>query len=139
MTLLPFAIDPFGRLGPLARAFLFGTAPTHALTFPPSRPHAFEMHRRVTSFPSPIGIFPHADHAWSTTRTRRFFGHSFTAPTPSITTLQHLGLCICKSFASHTFATHQKSSVISHLHISHDGQTTSQFLPMPITLGRNLT
>ena len=101
MTLLPFAIDPFGRLGPLARAFLFGTAPTHALTFPPSRPHAFEMHRRVTSFPSPIGIFPHADHAWSTTRTRRFFGHSFTAPTPSITTLQHLGLCICKSFASH--------------------------------------
>ena len=101
MTLLPFAIDPFGRLGPLARGFLFGTSPAKALTFPPSRPHASEMHRRITSFPSPIGIFPHADHTWSTTRPRRFFGHSFTAPTPSITTLQHLGLCICKSFASH--------------------------------------
>ncbi len=101
MTLLPFAINPFGRLGPLAHGFLFGTSPTQALTFPPSRSHASEMHRRITSFPSPIGIFPHADHTWSTTRPKQYFGHSFTAPTPSITTLQHLGLCICKSFASH--------------------------------------
>jgi hypothetical protein len=51
MTLLPFAINPFGRLGPLACAFLFGTLPTKALTFPPSRPHASKMHRRITSFP----------------------------------------------------------------------------------------
>jgi hypothetical protein len=62
MTLLPFAIDPFGRLGPLALAFLFGTLTTKALTILPSRPHASKMHRRITSFPSPIGIFPHADH-----------------------------------------------------------------------------
>ena len=68
MTLIPFAIDPFGRLGPLARTFLFGTTPARKLSFPASRPHASEMHRRVTSFPSPIGILPHADRIWSTTQ-----------------------------------------------------------------------
>ena len=101
MTLIPFAIDPFGRIGPLARTFLFGTTPAHKLSFPASRPHAEEMHRRVTSFPSPVGILPHADRVWSTTQPRTFYGHSYTAPTPSLSTLQNLGLCICKSFASH--------------------------------------
>jgi hypothetical protein len=44
MTLIPFAIDPLGRLGPLARKFLFGTSPHTPLTFPASRPNAMEMH-----------------------------------------------------------------------------------------------
>ena len=101
MTLLPFAIDPFGRIGPLARTFLFGTTPANKLSFPQSRPNASEMHRRITSFPSPTGILPHADHIWSTTHPGRFYGHSYTAPTPSLSTLQQLGLCISKSFASH--------------------------------------
>jgi hypothetical protein len=34
MTLLPFAIDPFGRLGPIARTFLFGTTPPTPLSLP---------------------------------------------------------------------------------------------------------
>ena len=110
MTLIPFAIDPFGRIGPLARTFLFGTTPAHKLSFPASRPHAAEMHRRITSFPSPVGILPHADRVWSATHTRPFFGHSFTAPTPSMSTLQNLGLCICKSFASHIKYACQKFS-----------------------------
>ena len=101
MTLIPFAIDPFGRLGPLARTFLFGTSPQTSLTIPPSRPNAIEMHRRITSAPSPKGILPHADHTWSTQRSRLFFGHSFTAPTPSISTIQLIGLCISKAFAAH--------------------------------------
>ncbi len=73
MMLLPFAIDPFGRLGPLARTFLYGTSPLKPITFPASRPNASEMHQRITSFPSPNGILPHADHTWSTHRTRSFF------------------------------------------------------------------
>jgi hypothetical protein len=72
-----------------------------ALTSPPSRPNAMEMHRRITSAPSPTGIHPHADHTWSTQRSRPFFGHSFTAPTPSISTIQLIGLCLSKSFAAH--------------------------------------
>jgi hypothetical protein len=43
MTLIPFAIDPFGRLGPILRHFLFDTRPTVPLSFPPSQPHATEM------------------------------------------------------------------------------------------------
>jgi hypothetical protein len=101
MTLLPFAIDPFGRLGPIARTFLFGTTPHTPLSLPPSRPNAIEMHRRITSFPSPTGILPHADHSWKSQRLRTFYGNSFTAPTPSLSTLQQLGLCVSKSFASH--------------------------------------
>jgi hypothetical protein len=102
MTLLPFAIDPFGRLGPLARTFLFGTPPRSPPSFPPSRPNATEMLRRITSAPGPTGILPHADSSWKSKRTgHAFFGNSFTAPTPSISTLQQLGLCISKSFASH--------------------------------------
>ena len=95
-------------IGPLARTFLF--TPAHKLSFPASRPHAEAMHRRVTSFPSPVGILPHADRVWSETHTRPFFGHSFTAPTPSMSTLQNLGLCICKSLASHIKYACQKFS-----------------------------
>jgi hypothetical protein len=102
MTLIPFAIGPFGRLGPLVRTFLSGTTPTQQLSFPASRPHASEMHRWITSFPSLVWILPQADCVWSATRPRTFYGHFFTATTPSLLTLQNLGLCICKSFASHS-------------------------------------
>jgi hypothetical protein len=108
MTLIPFAIDPFGCIGPLARTFLFGMKPAQQLFFPASRPQASEMHRWITSFTSPVGFLPHAGRAWSTTRPHTFYGHSFTALTPSLSTVQNLGLCICKSFASHTIYACQK-------------------------------
>jgi hypothetical protein len=54
MTLIPFAIDPFGHLGSLLCTFLFGTTPTSPLTFPLSRPNATD-----TSQPSqaPKGFY----------------------------------------------------------------------------------
>ncbi len=61
-TLIPFAIDPFGRLGPILHHFLFGTRPTVPLSFPPSQPHATEMCTRITTFPSPTGILQLADN-----------------------------------------------------------------------------
>jgi hypothetical protein len=85
-TILPFAIDPFGCIGLLARMFLFGTMPAE-LSFPASRPNASEMHCHITSFPSLTGILPHADHTWSTTHPPSFYG------TPS----QHPHL-ICQHF-----------------------------------------
>jgi hypothetical protein len=100
MTLIPFAIGPFGQIGPLARTFLFEMTPAQQLSFPASRPHASEMHCWITSFPSPVGILTHADRVWSTTRPHTFYGNSLMAPTPSLSTLQNLGLCICKSFVS---------------------------------------
>ena len=57
MTLIPFAIDPFGHLGPLLCTFLFGTTPTTPLTFPAMQPNVAEMYHHITTFPSPTGIF----------------------------------------------------------------------------------
>ena len=101
MVLLPFAIDPFGRFGPILRHFLFNTAPHQHITFHPSRPNATKMYRRIMTLPCPKGVLPLADHHWKHTRTREFFGHSYSSPTPSITTLQNIGLCISKAFATH--------------------------------------
>ncbi len=42
-----------------------------------------------------------AQRAIGNTRTRDFFRHSYSSPTPSITTLQDIGLCISKAFAAH--------------------------------------
>ena len=98
---LPFAIDPFGCFGPILRHFLFNTAPHQHITFHPSRPNATKMYRRIMTLPCPKGVLPLADHHWKHTRTREFFGHSYSSPTPSITTLQNIGLCISKAFATH--------------------------------------
>jgi hypothetical protein len=104
MTPIPFAIDPFGfgRIKPLTRTFLFRTTPAQQLSFPASCPHTSEMHHRVTSFPSPVGILPHTPIAFGRQRAPTHFmeTHSRHLP-PSLSTLQNLGLCICKSFAPH--------------------------------------
>ncbi len=97
MVLLPFAIDSFGRFGPILRHFLFNTAPRQHITFHPSRPNATKMYKRIMTLPCPKGVLPLADHHWIHTRTREFFGHSYSSPTPSITTLQNIGLCISKA------------------------------------------
>jgi hypothetical protein len=69
---------------------------------PPSRPHAAEMYKRISTFSSPTGILQLANHNWTIHQPHHFFGHSYSSPTtPSISTLQALGLCISKSFAAH--------------------------------------
>ncbi len=88
MTLIPFAIDPFGHLGPILCHFLFGTRPTVPLSFPPSQPYATEMYKRITTFPSLTGILQLANNNWTTHQPCHFFGHSYSSPTPSISTLQ---------------------------------------------------
>jgi hypothetical protein len=44
MLLIPFAIDPLGRFGPLLHNFLFGHHPAPLLSFPTSKPNAMEMY-----------------------------------------------------------------------------------------------
>ena len=101
MVLLPFAFDPLGRFGPILRHFLLNSTPHQHLDFHPSRPNATKMYKRIMTFPCPKGILPLADHNWTHSRTREFFGHSYSSPTPSITTLQDIGLCLSKAFATH--------------------------------------
>ena len=101
MILLPFAIDPLGRFGPILQNFLLDTPPRTPIQLPPSKRHGTIMYSKLLSFPSPKGLFKLADHNWKANPSRRFFGHSYSAPTPSITTIQQLGLSITKAFAVH--------------------------------------
>ena len=95
MLLIPFAIDPLGRFGPLLQNFLFGQHAAPQLQFPPSRPNATQMYTKLLQYSSPKGILLLANHNWSLHPTRRFYGHSYLAPTPSITTVQSLGTGQC--------------------------------------------
>jgi hypothetical protein len=103
MILIPIAIDPFGRFGPILQAFLYNTQPTTPITFTPTKPNATTMYHKITHFPSPKGTLKLADHNWKLTQTRHFYGHSYSAsaPTPTIHTLQQIGLTITKAFAIH--------------------------------------
>jgi hypothetical protein len=59
------------------------------------------MFRRATTTPCPTGILRTADANWKLNRTRKFFGHSYTSPSPSIFTIQQLGLGLTKAFSLH--------------------------------------
>jgi hypothetical protein len=101
MALLPFAIDPFGRFRPILNHILLDHCLSSHIQFPPSKPNASAMYLQIMTFSCPKGILTLIDHRWKTLQTRQFFGHSYNASTPSITTLQRIGLCLSKSFASH--------------------------------------
>jgi len=54
------------------------------------------MYTKLLQYPSPKGILLLANHNWLLHSTRRFYGHSYLAPTPSITTEQSLGISLTK-------------------------------------------
>ena len=108
--LIPIAMDANGRLGPMIQYTLYGTVPP---PIPPrkqfkiNRPNAKAMYERATSIPAPSGILLEADYYWkhtqktqSTSTIRRFFGRSYMAPTPSITTIQQIGIGIAHAYSS---------------------------------------
>jgi hypothetical protein len=112
MVLIPFTIDPWCRFGPMLQAFLTTTQQPPQNTFRSDRPNASTMLKWATTPPCPLGILTSADHNWklSQSPTRHpFFGHSHTAPTPSIYTIQQLGLTMTHAFSNlirhgiHTF------------------------------------
>jgi len=83
---LPFAIDPHGRWGPILQNFLLLSNTNLDYSFPRHRPNARIMCSRSTTHPCP---------------TRNFFGNSYSSPTPSIYTIQQLGLGITIAFSTH--------------------------------------
>jgi hypothetical protein len=105
MVLIPFTIDPWCRFGPMPQAFLTTTQHPPQNTFRSDRPNASTMLKWATTppCPCPLGILTSADQNWKLSRspTRRpFFGHSHTAPTPSIHTIQQLGLTMTHAFSN---------------------------------------
>jgi hypothetical protein len=109
MILTPIAIDAHGRVGPMTRQNFYGTPPPAIPTckqFKPNRPNAKTMYDRATTLPAPIGIFIEADQRWKQLQAyhpqynQKFYGLSHYAPTPSITTIQQLGLGITHAFST---------------------------------------
>jgi hypothetical protein len=96
MILLPFALDPHGRLGPALHNFLFNTSAPPKYKFKENFPNASIMAFKATTPPCPLGILHTADSIWKQNQSRPFYGYSYTAPTPSIHTIQQLGLGITK-------------------------------------------
>ena len=110
MVLIPFTIDPWARFGPMLQAFLTTTHHPRQKPWRTShtnnkyhRPNTNLMYECASQPPCPLGILTSADIRWtqSASPTRRtFFGNSYTAPTPSIHTLQLIGLSISKAYSS---------------------------------------
>ena len=96
MILLPLALDPHGRWGPIMHNLLFNTATPPKYKFKPNVPNASIMAFKATTTPCPLGILQTADSVWKQNQIRPFYGHSYTSPTPSIHTIQQLGLGITK-------------------------------------------
>ena len=102
-VMMPWAICPHGGFGPILKNFLFHHDPlVPQAPFQSNRPNATLMYSKATSHPIPLGILHTANAIWSRTADkRRFFGYSYTAPTPMEHTLQQLGLGVTKAFALH--------------------------------------
>ncbi|KAL7525545.1 hypothetical protein ACHAXR_001054, partial [Thalassiosira sp. AJA248-18] len=103
-VLIPMAVSPYGRWGPMFHHFLFGSMPGNPqYKFPATRPAAARMFDRLQSHPSPNNIVGHATKQWKENKPQQqiFYGHSHTAPTPKEYTLQKLGLVISNAIALH--------------------------------------
>jgi hypothetical protein len=101
IVLIPLAVDPHGRLGPMFNGFLFDTIPPQPPKLQASKPNAKRMYNIATSYPCPRGIVTSACINWKRNKRRKFFGHSYTAPTPKEYTMQQIGLTFTKAFALH--------------------------------------
>ena len=101
--LLPYAISPHGRPGPMAQRWLYGGWSAPAYKFPTSRPNARLMYNTVMSPAAPIGIIPLATANWKRTKCKRqhFYGHTYTCPTPKEYYQQRMGLGIANAVAMH--------------------------------------
>lgn len=103
MVLSSIAIHPCSRWGwgPITQNFLNSTTGNLKYILPDNKPNAKTMFSLATSHPCPIGIFKTKDATQKSHKTQNFFGYSYTASTPSIYTIQQLGLSITKPFSNY--------------------------------------
>ena len=100
-VLIPMAIDPHGKWGPMMENSLFGFSPRKNLTFTEIRPNARHMYERATTYPCPIGIVNKACSNWAREPSRQFYGHTYSTLSPKEHIQQQLGLVIVKAVALH--------------------------------------
>jgi hypothetical protein len=131
MVLLPFAIDPHGRWGPILQHFLSLSDKALEYNIPQHQPNAQNMFTISTMHPCPIGILQTADSIWKSNKLQQFFGYSYSLPTPSIHTIQQLGLNITKAFTAHIRNTTHliTTSSSSHQHPTEGPRQSALFSP----------
>merc|ERR1719375_2598965 len=93
------ALVPNGDMGPIFRNFLFGQAPRNPLSPFKDRPQANIAHLRATSHPAPFDVVTTTSTNWKCHKSRNFFGHSYTAPTPRAHFFEKFGLHTTKALA----------------------------------------
>jgi hypothetical protein len=101
VVMMPWAIDPHGRLGPLFQRFLYDIVPRQLLTFSDGCMHGRHIYMLGNTPPCPSGVVTSAYSRWKATATRKFYGGSYSAPTPTEYFDQQLGLAITKAFGMH--------------------------------------
>jgi hypothetical protein len=132
MVLIPFTIDPWARFGPMLQSFLTTTHHPRQKPWHTShtnnkyhRHNANLMYKCASQPPCPLGILTSADIRWTQSASptsRAFFGNSYTAPTPSLHTLQLIGLAYLKHTAHYYVTLPVRSNSIPqppHLTFTH--------------------
>ena len=108
IVLIPMAIDPHGKFGPMLEHFLFGYTPRKPLSFIDNRFYGAQMYSWAMGPQCPHNILNLASMCWQREKSRPFFGHSYTAPTPTEYTIGRMGLAITKAYALHLRNTNKK-------------------------------
>lgn len=129
-VLLPFIVDPFGGLGPIANAFLFGLRPDPKLprlTFTSSTSQTAYDHATSTS--APFGLTAKADRSWSRTAPHVPFGRTYHSWFPTNWARQILGGTINFEFAKHLYGSMRRD-------VTPTRPRPSTLDPYPLAIGR---
>ena len=102
-VLLPFIVDPFGGLGPIVTAFLFGLQPNPLLQLIFLSATSQMAYDNAVSKLAPFAITACTDHAWSHHALHLPFGHTYHSWFPTNWSRQVLGVMINSSFAQHLY------------------------------------
>jgi hypothetical protein len=130
-VLLPFVVDPFGQLGPIANAFLFGLRskpPPPALSF--SSPTSQTAYDNATSKSAPFALTVRADRSWSRTAQRLPFGRTYHSWFPTNWARQVLGATINSVFAKHLYTSIRRRPA------SVNRRPLTRVDPYPLAIGR---
>ena len=110
MALLPMAITPFGKFGPIANRFWYGTS-AH---IPPKlytsrdKPNAIKAAKLSIEAKVPSGILQRANKVWRIRHPGKMYGASYKAMDPKTHTNQLFGRLVCTANGAHILRSMKK-------------------------------
>jgi hypothetical protein len=99
MALIPIAISPYGRFGPIFNRFLYGSDIIPLPTL--KKPNAERASKLSVSDKIPRGVLSRATQLWSEEHKDEFYGGSWRAQDPWTDVNQQLGLLACQANGKH--------------------------------------